>query len=51
MSLLKPIIGKRVEYTVHGRDEKEWEVVSKVVRREQLEEFKARAKALKDARG
>ena len=50
MSLLKPIIGKRIEYTIHGNDEEDWEVVSKVVRREQLEEFKARAKALKDGR-
>ena len=42
-----PIIGTRLDFTVHGENEDDWEVVSSAVTREQLEEFKSRAMALK----
>ena len=50
MSIVKPIVGNRLDFTVHGKNENDWEVVSSAVTREQLEEFKARAAALKAQR-
>ena len=50
MGIVKPIIGTRLDFTVHGKNEDDWEVVSSAVTREQLEEFKTRARTLRNQR-
>ena len=46
MSVLRPIVGTRLDLSVHGKGEDDAQVVSSAVTKDQLEEFKARAKAL-----
>ena len=47
MSIMKPIIGDRFDFTIHGENEDDSKVVASHVTKEQLEEFKKRADALK----
>ena len=49
LSVMKPIIGDRFDFTVHGEQEEDWKVVASHVTKEQLEGFKKRAEALKAA--
>ena len=50
ISIVKPIIGTRLDFTIHGENEDDWEMDSSAITREQLEEFKTRARELKNER-